>query len=180
MPRNQPFDSMKRLLSFCCFVPALWLLLGLLPAARAATTNLVPATSKTNMAGAHSSTNSATSGTNAAPVELPIPSAMFDVTNKPTHDPFFPLSLRQPVPDATNAAPAFSAAAFTLKGLSGAAGSRLALINNRTIAPGENAEITTPSGKIKVYCVEIKESSVVIRAESQADPVEIFLRKNAQ
>ncbi len=170
---------MKRLLPFGWFVPAFCLWLALLSAAHGAT-NPVPSAAKTNASVAHSGTNSATAGTNAAPVELPIPLAVFDVASKPTHDPFFPLSLRKPVADTTNAAPAFSASAFTLKGLSGSTGRRLALINNRTIASGENAEITTPSGKIKIRCLEVKESSVVIRAESQSEPVEIFLRKNAQ
>ena len=49
--------------------------------------------------------------------ELPVPVAIFDLASKSTKDPFFPLSLRSPVPVVTNSSPAFSVAEFTLKGL---------------------------------------------------------------
>jgi hypothetical protein len=130
-------------------------------------------------ANTNNATNSAAVATNAGPVELPVPRSVFDLAAKPTKDPFFPLSLRQPVPSATNTL-TFSASSFVLKGLSGSASQRLALINNRTVAPGENAEVTTPAGRIKIHCVEIRESSVIIRAASQSEPIEIFLRKAAQ
>jgi hypothetical protein len=135
--------------------------------ARGASTN-APATGK-----------GAVTGTNAAPTELTVPKSVFELTATPTKDPFFPLSMRQPVPTATNVM-AFSASSFTLKGLSGSPGHRLALINNRTMADGETTEISTPSGKVKIHCIKIKDASVVIRASTQADPIEIFLRKAAQ
>ena len=147
----------------------------LLCGARGANTNGVP-NAKTPAGGKAATNNVAT---NTGPVELAVPRSVFDVTVKPTKDPFFPLSLRQPVPSATNAL-AFSASSFFLKGLSGAARQRLALINNRTVAAGENAEVTTVSGKIKIHCLEIRESSVLIRAGAQSEPLEIFLRKAAQ
>jgi hypothetical protein len=166
-----------RLTSFSLPVCTLVVLLGLMARAGGTSTTNTPPALKTNSVG--TVTNSAGTATNLGPVELPVPLAVFDLTIKPTKDPFFPLSLRQPV-QATNAAPAFSAASFNLKGLSGSSGHRLALINNRTVAAGEDAEITTTSGKIKIQCLEIKESSVIIRAESQTDPLEVFLRKTAQ
>jgi hypothetical protein len=93
------------------------------------------------------------SKTNAAPVELPLPLATFNLRAMPTKDPFFPLSVRSPIPQATNASPAFTSGAFLLKGLSGTAEERLALINNRTVAVGESAEITTAFGHVKIHCV---------------------------
>jgi hypothetical protein len=117
--------------------------------------------------------------TNAAPAELPVPKSVFDLTAVPSKDPFFPLSVRQPVPTATNTL-AFSASSFLLKGLSGSSGRRLALINNRTLADGETTEITTAAGKVKIHCVQIKESSVIIRADNQSETIEVFLRKSAQ
>jgi hypothetical protein len=149
------------------------ILLALPTAARAAATNSVAAGKAHSAAG---KTNSV-AATNAL---LAIPVAAFELKVKPTKDPFFPLSLRQPISVATNAAPAFSAGNFALKGLSGAANERLALINNRTVAVGESAEITTPTGRVKIKCVDIKETSVIIRAESQAEELEIFLRKDLQ
>ncbi len=159
-----------RLFSFGLRLATALLCFALVPGARGANTNSIPGAK---------ATNSVAAATNLAPAELPVPRSVFDLAAKPTKDPFFPLSLRQPVPTATNAL-AFSASSFVLKGLSGSVGNRLALINNRTLAPGENAEITTPAGKIKIHCVEIRESSVIIRAASQSEPIEIFLRKAAQ
>lgn len=125
----------------------------------------------------------APAATNAAPVELPVPVATFDLTNKVVKDPFFPSTLRTPVPvlvAATNSV-AVSAACFVLKALSGTSDQRLALINNRTLAVGESAEVTTAQcGKVKIVCLQIKESSVVIRIGSQADPVEVALPKSAR
>jgi hypothetical protein len=140
------------------------------PSAGAAVTNKIPAASG-------SATNNAS--TNAS-TELPVPLSVFDLAAKPTKDPFFPLSTRQPMPTATNSAPAFSIAEFTLKGLSGTAHNRLALVNNRTLGEGEDTELTTASGKIKIQCVEIKDSSVVIRVGPHREVMEIFLRKSAQ
>ena len=146
---------------------------ALLPDARGAGTNVV-----TNASPASAKTNAP--ATNSAPAELPVPPAVFDLAMTPTKDPFFPLSTRHPSPLVTNEVPTFSASNFKLGGLSGSSKVRLALINNRTLAEGEKAEITTPSGKIKIRCVEIKENSVVIRAESMPDTIEVFLRKAAQ
>ena len=160
----------SRLISL--FLLASVALLARAPGAWGAATNIAVA--------ANATTNNAAAATNAGPVELPIPLAVFDLNVKQTKDPFFPLSTRQPIIATNNAAPAFSAGEFTLKGLSGSAGNRLALINNRTLADGENAEVTTPSGKIKIRCVEIRESSVLIRVGAQRETIEIFLRKAAQ
>ncbi|HWF19557.1 MAG TPA: hypothetical protein VG754_09820 [Verrucomicrobiae bacterium] len=141
------------------------LCLAVLPAARATNT-----------------TNAPSSGakTNSAPEETPIPLSVFDLSVKPTRDPFFPLSNRQPVPALATNAPAISASTFTLKGLSGSFSHPLALVNNRTVAPGEDAEVTTPTGKFRIHCVEIKPPSVFLRISSQSDLIEISLRKTAQ
>jgi hypothetical protein len=159
---------------------ALWVFLALAPLTCAASTNLGPAPAGTNAA-AGSKTNGV-AGTNAAPTELTVPVSTFELTIKPTKDPFFPLSTRSPVPliVLTNVAPALSAASFNLKGMSGSSDRRLALINNRTVAVGETAEVTTTSGKVKIHCVEIKQQSVVLRVDSQPDPIEVFFRKEAR
>jgi len=118
--------------------------------------------------------------TNSVTVELPVPLSVFDISAKPTKDPFFPLSTRQPFPQIQTNAPAFSASCLTLKGTSGAANNRLAIINNRTMAVGEESEVTTSSGKVRVHLMDIKESSVVVRIAGQSEPMEVFLRKSAQ
>lgn len=130
-------------------------------------------------AGNNAKASSKKGQTNSVPEELPIPQSVFDLTIQPTKDPFFPMSQRQPVP-VKNAAPAFSPSSFVLKGLSGPADHRLALVNNRTVAAGEDAEVTTPTGRVKIHCVRIKETSVVLRVASQSETVEVALRKGAQ
>ena len=53
--------------------------------------------------------------------------------------------------------------------------------SNRTLAVGETTEeLTTATGKFKIRVVEIKEKSVVIRADGQPESIEVFLRKGAQ
>lgn len=118
--------------------------------------------------------------TNEVSDELPIPLSVFDVSLKPTKDPFFPLSTRQPFPKAvTNAPPSVTASSFVLKGVDWSS-HPLALLNNRTVAAGEDAEVTTISGKVKVRCLEIKPTSIILLIKSQSEPLEIFLRKAAQ
>ena len=61
-----------------------------------------------------------------------------------------------------------------------AANGRLAIINNRTMAVGEESEVTTSSGKVRIHCVEIKENSVMVRIAGQSEVMEVALRKSAQ
>lgn len=120
------------------------------------------------------------SSTSALPVagippEPEIPQAIFVVTNKSLKDPFFPKSTRIKTV-TTNAAPTISSSLFVLNGLSGSAEARLAMINGRTVAVGEDAEVPTTLGKMKIHCVEIKESSAVIRIPGIPDPIELRFR----
>jgi len=120
------------------------------------------------------SDNAATAGS-AVPADPAFPKAVFDLTVKGIKDPFFPHSLRQAIVTPTTA-PAISPSAFVLKGFSGPLDQRLAIINNRTLAAGEDAEVTTVAGKVKIHCLAIKENSVLIRVEKQPDPIELRLR----
>lgn len=124
----------------------------------------------------------AIASTNFTIVELPVPLATFDLTNRIVKDPFFPNTLRAPIPQpVAHTTVAISASCFELKGLSGAPDQRLALINNRTLAAGESADINTPHcGKLTVHCIQIKEFSAIIRIGNQETPIEIFLPKGAR
>lgn len=111
--------------------------------------------------------------------EVVIPQAAFEFGPKTAKDPFFPLSTRSPhLPVQTVADTGINPSMFKLKGLSGTPQFPLALINNRTLAPGETAIVTTLSGKHKIHCLEIKQFSAVIRVEGQFEPIEIFLPKS--
>jgi hypothetical protein len=78
-------------------------------------------------------------------------------------DPFFPTSSRPyestQVVQQTHFADITS---LVLKGVSGPTDRRLAIINNRTLAIGDEQDITTSQGRIHVRCVEIKTDSVVV------------------
>jgi hypothetical protein len=64
---------------------------------------------------------------------------------------------------------------LALKGVSGAPGNRLALINNQTLAAGESAKVKTKDGTVQVLCREIREDSVLITVDGK--PVELTLGK---
>jgi hypothetical protein len=113
-------------------------------------------------------------GTNVVASEAPVPLAVFDLTNGAPKDPFFPLSTRLSNLLVTNAAPvSFTVSSFVLKGLSGPPTQRLALINNRTVAAGEEAEVTTDAGKVKIRCVQVKEDSAIIQVANQSETLEL-------
>jgi len=82
-------------------------------------------------------------------------------------DPFFPTSVR-PYASAvvTNAATAdFSSLA--MQGISGAPDHRLVIINKVTFAVGDEAEVFTSQGRIRIRCVAINDDSAVIEAAGQ-------------
>jgi len=104
--------------------------------------------------------------TNAA--ELEIPKSSFVVPNIPKDgkDPFFPRSTRVygAGPVATTNVPTVVVADIHLNGISGSADHRLAIINNRTFESGEEAEVSTTSGRVRIRCLEIQAEAVVIQA----------------
>ena len=169
---------MKKIRSCTAYVLALAGLFAALQAAPASNS-----TAKTAAKGSSASAATNAAAANAAPVELTIPVSVFNLTNKVVKDPFFPNTLRTPVPVIVLQSNTFtvSASCFALKAIAGTPDQRLALINNRTVAVGEPVEISTPQcGKLKIVCTQIKDVSVVIRISNLPDPVEIFLPKSAQ
>jgi len=111
----------------------------------------------------------------AVPPEPEIPQSVFTVAGGKVKDPFFPNSTR--IKTVVTAAPQVSSSTFELKAITGAPGARLAIINNRTVANGEDAEVTTPLGKLWIRCLEIRDSSVLIRSSLSPDPIELRFRK---
>jgi hypothetical protein len=82
-------------------------------------------------------------------------------------DPFYPKSTRPYTSGApiivSNAAPIISSVELKLKALSGEKDRRLALVNNHTFEAGEEAEVTTSSGRMRIRCLEIRPDSVVVQ-----------------
>lgn len=129
--------------------------------------------------------------TNAPPKVLVIPLSVF--TDNPTagRDPFYPESTRRnpqpktapgpvatgtPVAQGAPAAPKRNPASLlVLRGMSGSKSRRLVIINNQTFAQGESAVIQTADGNVRVTCVEIRDKSVVVAVEGQAERKELRL-----
>jgi hypothetical protein len=101
--------------------------------------------------------------------KVEVPQSVFADDADAGRDPFFPRSGRRV---ASRPTPAFAPSPqnpvpthfsqFKLMGISGTASRRIALINNRTFEAGEEAEIKTLDGKVRIRCLEVKENSVVV------------------
>jgi hypothetical protein len=115
----------------------------------------------------------ATSAVAAAPPAEPvIPKSVFIVPRTPQQgrDPFYPNSARlSPQESGRTSRPTFVApvAELRLKAISGAAGAKLATINSRIFAVGEEGDVVTSSGRTRIRCLEINEDSVVIQVGSE-------------
>jgi hypothetical protein len=105
-------------------------------------------------------------GSTGPSATLTIPLSVFVIPDsaKEGKDPFFPLSTRRAPPEVieTNSQPIVSFD-LHLKGISGPTDSRLAIVNNRTLQAGEEAEVTTSNGRVRIRCLDIKRESVVIQ-----------------
>jgi hypothetical protein len=111
------------------------------------------------------------------PATLHGPQSVFNLTGK-IKDPFFPRSTRtNPIIVTNYTAPALTPSSFTLKGISGAEGNRLVLINNKNFAEGESDFVDTSVGKKKITVMKIYEFSAVVRADGFADSFELSLPK---
>ena len=108
--------------------------------------------------------------TNAAPtVEIPQSVFINPATPQEGKDPFFPQSTRhRPIPAPVTTAPPPSAVVeLELKGISGTANRRMAIINNRTFEAGEEGEVVTNVGRIRITCKDIKAGSVQVIVNGQ-------------
>lgn len=76
-------------------------------------------------------------------------------------DPFFPNSTRQgaTVSESGESRPAI---VLALKGFSGNPGRRMAIINDRTFAVGEENEVLTAGGRVRVRCLEIQADVAIV------------------
>lgn len=108
-----------------------------------------------------------------APEPAPIPRSVFTIptTAGSARDPFFPSRIIQAEdskPQATtNVVHPSSLTCLVLKGLSGAPSNPLAMINGRTMARGEDAEINTDCGRLLVHCVDITTNSAIVEVDGE-------------
>ncbi len=132
---------------------------------------------------ADTNTRNNNDGSTNALLGIAIPVAVFD--NIPTQgkDPFFPNSTRRapivkvaaPVA-VVQSAPVNNASLLTLRGISGSASKRIALINNLTFVAGEEGKVRIPTGQLKLRVIEVKDSSAIIQIDGETIRREIKLR----
>lgn len=113
-----------------------------------------------------------------APETNAVPESVFTIPTKAgeARDPFFPNRIIQQEsskPVAATNAPPSGISCLVLKGLSGVPSNPLAMINGRTMARGEDAEINTACGRLLVHCVDITTNSAVVEVGGQRR--ELFL-----
>lgn len=143
--------------------------------ALALTFALVSDAAQTSSAAASSSAGQTAVATNARPATPEAPKSVFLNPAKPEDgkDPFFPESKRHRPPPApvkqevAKAAPPVVEVELELKGISGTPERRLAIINNNTFEAGEQAEVATNVGRIRITCKEIKSDSAEVVVNGQ-------------
>ena len=110
-----------------------------------------------------------------------VPKSVFIDDPENGRDPFFPLSTRR-ITDPDLDVPILTGVdALELKGITGPAENRIALINNLTFTTGEVGEVrgVGQTNKFKIQCLDIREKSVVVRVIGQAEEHELFLPDNS-
>jgi thioredoxin-related protein len=85
---------------------------------------------------------------------------------------------KQPLPlfggAATQPPPRYTE--LTLKGISGATNRRMAIVNNQTLGVGEQARVKLGDGEVKVRCLEIADTSVIVMVDGETERRELRLR----
>jgi hypothetical protein len=97
------------------------------------------------------------------------PRSNFNIPASPKEgcDPFFPGSMRPYATAVVASAQSSDLTALRLNGISGMPNHRLAIINDVTFGVGDEAEVRTAQGRIRIHCVGITENTVVIESDGQ-------------
>jgi hypothetical protein len=120
--------------------------------------------------GKSKSTGKSEAATNAAPVEVVIPKSNFASTLETGgKDPFFPDTLRfqQAAPktgSSTNKV-AVAPAEVKVNGFTGNPTQPLVILNNVTFGEGDDTTVPTPTGRVRVRCLEIRVAEQVAIVE---------------
>jgi hypothetical protein len=131
------------------------------------------------VAGGANQTNAPTAQPATNEVVVAIPQSVFVDEFQKGKDPFFPNSLRrQPGRSADVPAPVVApllVSEFKLKGITGPANRRFALINNRDFEVGEKGSVYAGGKKVVIKCEKIGPRSVWITIEGQPGLKELRL-----
>ena len=85
-------------------------------------------------------------------------------------DPFFPESSR-PFASAVAAAQTVEAAVLKAPGFSVVNGKRMAIINHRTLAVGDESDVVTGGRRVHIRCLEIRNELVVVEVDGQRQEI---------
>jgi hypothetical protein len=86
---------------------------------------------------------------------------------KEGRDPFFPGSLRPYASTVVPSSPTSDLSSLVMQGTSGDPEHRLVIINNVTFGVGDEVEILTSQGRVRIHCLEITDDSAVIEVGGQ-------------
>ena len=113
-------------------------------------------------------TNTVAVAANANLVQV-VPKSVFTQPSNPREgcDPFFPTSLRPYATAVVPNGPVTDLSSVFIKGISGSSDHRLVIINNVTFAVGDEAEVFTAQGRLRIRCLMITDDSAVIEAAGQ-------------
>ncbi len=114
---------------------------------------------------------------------LPPPQSVFVIPKKPAEgkDPFFPSATRvyaSETPEKpTN--PVVPVGDLSLKGISGTAAEPLAIINTTTFTTGEENDVITSAGRMRIRCVAINmgNGTVLVQAGGERRELRLQTRK---
>lgn len=112
----------------------------------------------------------AATDTNAPPAALPsVPRSIFNQPTSPKdgRDPFFPASLRVFASAVVPASKTKDLSSLIIRGKSGMPDHPLVIINDVTFAEGDDRDVITPDGRIRIHCLQIIGDVVVIEANGQ-------------
>lgn len=112
-------------------------------------------------------------------IEPALPQSAFTIPKKVRdgRDPFYPKSTRVYGTDqlAKPVVTVNPVADLALKGISGTAEEPLAIINNINFAAGEENDVTTRAGRIRIRCVEINRSAGTVLVQVGGERRELRL-----
>jgi len=107
--------------------------------------------------------------------EAVFPKSEFD--ERAGKDPFFPYRVLVPViKKPTDPIPSDAGRFLVLNGVLGTANRPLATINSRPFEAGEEGEVPTAAGKLKIRCLEIRKDLVIIEIMNSGERKELRLR----
>ncbi len=118
---------------------------------------------------AGTNTNAVVSVTNSPVANTNTFKSVFDSKGR---DPFYPHSNRQSMAPSENGETA-PTIILALKGISGSANRKFAIINDHTFSSGEEGEVVTAGGRVRIRCLEIHADHAIVTIGNNTEKIEL-------